>query len=66
MSGKQTKNSLIYVFAGIGIATLLYGGWFIYQRNVQEQQAHRYLSAPVPTGLPNPLFGTPGPPPPQP
>jgi len=66
VSGKQGKNPLIYVLAGISIAALLYGGWFIYQRNAAEQEVHRYLSAPVPSGLPNPLFGTPGPPPPQP
>lgn len=66
MSDKQIKNPLIYLLAGIGIAAVLYGGWTIYQRYRAEQHARQYLSAPVPSGLPNPLFGTPAPPPPQP
>jgi hypothetical protein len=66
VSAKRAMNPLIYVLAGIGIAALLYGGWSTYQRYASEQQVRHYLSAPVPSGLPNPLFGTPGPPPPQP
>jgi hypothetical protein len=66
VSDKQTKNPLIYLLAGIGIAAVIYGGWTIYQRHLAEQRTRQYLSAPVPSGLPNPLFGTPGPPPPQP
>lgn len=66
MSTKQAKNPLIYVLAGIGIAALLYSGWSTYQRYASEQQVRSYLSAPVPSGLPNPLFETPGTQPPQP
>jgi hypothetical protein len=66
VTDKHTNNPLIYILAGVGIAAVIYCGWTIYQRYLAEQRAHQYLSAPVPSGLPNPLFETPGPPPPQP
>jgi hypothetical protein len=62
----NTRNPLIYILAGIGIAAMFYVAWTLYQRHAAQESAREYLSAPVPSGLPNPLFGTPGPPPPQP
>jgi hypothetical protein len=66
MSDKGSRNRLLYFLAGIGVAAMIYGGWTIYQRYLAERQTRYELSAPVPSGLPNPLFTTPGPPPPQP
>lgn len=63
---KQLKNPLILLFAVIGVCALLYGGWRFYEQKVAERQARAILTAPPNPGLPNPLFGTPGAPPPQP
>jgi hypothetical protein len=60
----DTKHPLIYLLAGIGIATLLYGGWTFYQRRIAEQQTRQLLLAPAPSGIPDILNATPGPPPP--
>jgi hypothetical protein len=64
MKQKNDKNPLIYVLAGIGMAALLYGGWTIYERYVVEEETRAVLSAPPPSGLPDILHATPGPPPP--
>jgi hypothetical protein len=60
----EIKNPLIYLLAGIGIAALLYGGWTLYQRRVAEEQTRTLLAAPAPSGIPDILNATPGPPPP--
>jgi len=60
------KRSIIYFLAGIGMTALLYGAWVLYEQHAANEEARHYLTAPVPSGLPNPLFGTPVPPPPQP
>ncbi len=59
-----SKNPLLYLLAGIGVAALVYGGWSIYQRYAAEQYQRSFFSAPASSGLPNPLGATPGPPPP--
>jgi hypothetical protein len=66
VSDKESRNWLVYFLAAIGVAAMIYGSWTIYQKYLAEQQRRYELSAPVPSGLPNPLFATPGPPPPQP
>jgi hypothetical protein len=64
MKKNESKNPLIYLLAGIGIAALFYYGWTFYYQRTTEEQAQRLLSAPAPSGMPDILNATPGPPPP--
>jgi hypothetical protein len=64
MKKNESKSPLIYLFAGIGMAALLYYGWTLYQQRTTEEQTRKLLSAPAPSGIPDILNATPGPPPP--
>jgi heme O synthase-like polyprenyltransferase len=50
---KQTKNSILIVFAIIGVCAVLYGAWNLYSRHQASENARQMFSAPAPTGLPD-------------
>jgi len=66
MKSPNRQNPLILVLAIIGIGAVVYGLWKLYQRNVAEEQAHAFFSAPTSSGIPDILHKNDAPPPPQP
>lgn len=63
---RQSKNTLLLVFAIIGVCAVLYGGWFLYRRTIADEQSRAAFTAPVPSGIPDIIHATPGAPPIQP
>jgi len=60
---KDTRNRLIYLLAGIGIAALLYAGWTFYQEHAAQEQNRAFFSATPQPGIPDILHASPSPPP---
>jgi len=61
---KNIKTPLILVFAFIGVCTVIYGGWYFYQRHAANEQAKAAFTAPPAKGVPDMFHNAP--PPPQP
>ena len=55
---KETRSSLIYLLAGVGIAALFYGAWIVYQQQNAQQQTRTFFSATPEPGIPD-ASGTP-------
>lgn len=60
---KTLRDSLIYVFAIIGILAVIYGGWALYQRHVVEEEKRAFFSATPAPGTPDFMHAKPHPPP---
>jgi hypothetical protein len=60
----ERRRLLITILVLIGICTILWGLWHIYQERVDENQRKAFFSSPPPKGLPD--LSHDAPPPPQP
>ncbi len=61
---RGTKNPLISVLALVGLCTLVWGAWHLYQNKVAEDERKAFFSSTPPKGLPD--LSRDAPPPPQP
>jgi P-type conjugative transfer protein TrbJ len=61
---RNTNNRLILAFAVIGVAAVIYGGWYLYEQHTVDEQAKSAFTAPSASGVPDMYHNAP--PPPQP
>jgi hypothetical protein len=58
---KKSTNILTLGLAIIGVASLVYGAWYLLQLHDAQNQSHSMLAAPAPSGLPDIFHDAPPP-----